>query len=267
MNLRSLQYLNTALRLRRGKYSYERDRFFEKRTIVMFTLSLFVFFIHFTAFSTFRIIPSLNGQWNIWAKVNRIILAACNVAVPLFFIISGVMFFRNYNGKNTWEKLKSRSKSVLIPYLFWNSLWVIIGLLGQYTSLSSLTGGVKCPLTFKAIIGGIFLRQYNTPFWFIQCIIILMLLCTLIYCLLKNKWVGLTVITIYYILYCAGFRLNSDLFYTSDSVVYYLLGAWIGIHYYNQFKKQQSAKNAILGVVVFVGICSFHLFLDPLPNS
>ncbi|SNU03305.1 Acyltransferase family protein [Prevotellaceae bacterium MN60] len=51
------------------------------------------------------------------------------IAVPLFFLISGYLFFQNLED---WEnhtylhKLKKRTKSLVIPYLVWNLLFFII---------------------------------------------------------------------------------------------------------------------------------------------
>jgi surface polysaccharide O-acyltransferase-like enzyme len=51
------------------------------------------------------------------------------VAVPLFFFFSGFLFFLNvntFNIKNIKNKLESRVKTLLVPYLFWTMLIVII---------------------------------------------------------------------------------------------------------------------------------------------
>lgn len=54
------------------------------------------------------------------------------ITVPLFFVISGYLFFQKYDG--SWEdykkKLKNRIHSLLIPYILWNLLafifyWII----------------------------------------------------------------------------------------------------------------------------------------------
>jgi fucose 4-O-acetylase-like acetyltransferase len=45
------------------------------------------------------------------------------ISVPLFFFMSGFLFFLNvdkFNGYSYAKKLKSRAKTLLIPYLFWN---------------------------------------------------------------------------------------------------------------------------------------------------
>ncbi len=47
-----------------------------------------------------------------------------NLGVPGFFLISGYLFFVNvedFTIEQYWNKLKSRTKTLFIPYLFWNS--------------------------------------------------------------------------------------------------------------------------------------------------
>lgn len=58
------------------------------------------------------------------------VLKACfgEVAIPLFFVISGYLFFINVDKFvfNTYRnKLKKRVSSLLIPYLCWNSLFIL----------------------------------------------------------------------------------------------------------------------------------------------
>ncbi|MDE6697091.1 MAG: acyltransferase family protein, partial [Muribaculaceae bacterium] len=62
------------------------------------------------------------------------------VAVPIFFFISGFLFF--YKSENfTFEiyktKLVKRVKTLLIPYLFWNLLFVITCILASRISILS----------------------------------------------------------------------------------------------------------------------------------
>ncbi len=51
------------------------------------------------------------------------------VAVPLFFFMSGYLFYYkvdNFDNSVYLYKLKKRFKSLLIPYLFWNTSFLVI---------------------------------------------------------------------------------------------------------------------------------------------
>lgn len=51
--------------------------------------------------------------------------------VPFFFMISGYLFFRTYQSSRWSEKLQSRTKSLLVPYLLWNVFYAVAMLLLQ----------------------------------------------------------------------------------------------------------------------------------------
>ena len=58
-----------------------------------------------------------------------------HVCVPTFYFISGFLFFK---GLEIWDnslyvaKIKRRVKSLLLPYLIWNTIYIIIGLISAY---------------------------------------------------------------------------------------------------------------------------------------
>lgn len=64
------------------------------------------------------------------------------IAVPLFFFISGFLFFyrTDFSMPTYGRKLKKRVGTLLIPYLFWNIVVFLLFLLTQLL-LSSLTSG------------------------------------------------------------------------------------------------------------------------------
>ena len=222
--------------------------FTAKKIIVQFILSLFVFFIHFSVFSVFRDDAPLNRVFDILRIPTR-------VAVPLFFVISGALFFRNYTLSATAKKWKNRFFSLCIPYLTWNTLWLILALLGNYTPLGIFLGGVKATLTWQNVLRGIFLYGYFEPFWFIHQSILLTALCPLIYVLMKNKWIGLGTIVAFYISLCFGLEFSTTVFYSTHMILPYLIGVWIGLHCFDWFTVRKTKAQAVAGLVVFILCC------------
>lgn len=49
------------------------------------------------------------------------------ISVPLFFFMSGFLFFyrTEFNAESYKKKLKSRSRSLLIPYILWNTIFLL----------------------------------------------------------------------------------------------------------------------------------------------
>lgn len=62
------------------------------------------------------------------------------VAVPLFFIISGFLFFyhKDFNKSVYLEKLKTRTATLLVPFVLWNIIAILIVSFRMIPSLSSV---------------------------------------------------------------------------------------------------------------------------------
>lgn len=239
---------------------YNKTYFGNKKITVSFVLSLFVFYIHFQVFSVFR-----NVDGRLEYVFDQLIILT-KVAVPLFFIISGVLFYRDYNLGLTFKKWKSRFFSLCIPYLVWNTVWLFLALLGHYTPLGMFLGGINASLSIKNVLKGIFLYGYFEPFWFMFQLIIMTAVCPVIYLLLRNKWIGFGCICAFYIASCFGMKLNALLFPDTNMVIFYLIGAWIGIHHFSCFTARRNKMYALIGIVVYILCCIFHSVMNPLPQ-
>ena len=76
--------------------------FSNKKTVIQFVLSLLVFYIHFRVFSTFEYTTKP------LSTLLDALMSLTSVAVPLFFAISGALFYRDYTLNKTLQKWKSR---------------------------------------------------------------------------------------------------------------------------------------------------------------
>ena len=88
--------------------------------------------------------------YNIEFLLSEII--AC-IAVPLFFLISGFLFFYRLQGFNQakyFEKIKKRFKTLFIPYLFWSVFAILITFIVQYSVPSLLSGEAKGVISWTA---------------------------------------------------------------------------------------------------------------------
>lgn len=130
------------------------------------------------------------------------------VAVPVFYIISGYFFFKNFRIWS-WEgyltKMRKRIKSLVIPYLMWNlilfcivhdplflgelsdnSLWSVLWEWRQKWHVFWDVNIFDCNL--KNILGG---ANYGTgpidlPLWFLRDLIVVSFLSPLLYFFLKK---------------------------------------------------------------------------------
>ena len=82
-------------------------------------------------------------------------------AVPIFFFLSGYLFFRNISStKDVLKKMKTRAKSVLMPFLVWSTLYLFIFTVGSLTPFFSSEGVSFAPLD---ILKGIVFYKYCFP--------------------------------------------------------------------------------------------------------
>lgn len=134
-----------------------------------------------------------------WADFVRFFVSQgiARVAVPLFFLISGYLFFL---GEWSWsryaDKLRRRVNTLLIPFLFWNlAAWAI------YTAGRSISqtrmyfaGGAWPPAGSSSLLsylGALFgvntFYPIDYQFWFIRDLIALVLLAPAIHFLLRGR--------------------------------------------------------------------------------
>ena len=207
--------------------------FWKKKEIISFLLSIFVFFIHISSFAqysnTCSAISAVNERASFFFKESF-----TRFAVPMFFILSGIAFFKGYDNSKYLNKIQSRIFTLVIPYLLWNTIWMIFDMVCSYTFISNFfVGRQQFSLTFANVLKGIFFYGNNLPFWFVFNLIIFSLAAPLIHFIVRNKYIGIASIILLTILATFGIGIPSSVFYSSTSIIYYLIGAIIGKHYFD----------------------------------
>ena len=108
------------------------------------------------------------------------------IAVPLFFFISGFLFFiyvDNFGSIEYFGKIKKRMIRLVIPFLLWGVLALVI----KY--IFYRFGGEKVAYMFDHPLKWIYLivwRPVNYPLWFIRDLIFIILISPVIYFLIKR---------------------------------------------------------------------------------
>lgn len=231
---------------------YQKDYFTNKKFRVTFILSLLVFMEHFSTILNYKHLD--NTFVNFLDVFFHIFKAQGGItAVPVFFAISAALFYRDYTYNKTLYKYKQRFFSLVIPYLFWNIINTAFILFASNSFMQQyFIGREPAEINLENIINGIFLSKYSI-FWFIKVIIVFTAFCPLIYTLLKNKYIGIVVIIAVWILRAFGIELP-DFFFRSDSIFYYLIGAYIGIHHFELFKAKMrlNTTNIALTLICFI---------------
>lgn len=164
------------------------------------------------------------------------------IAVPLFFFISGLLFFKEgcFDFGLYQKKLKRRVHTIVIPYLLWNIIYFLIlgfmqlikpdtlvilhkhiadfrfqDFLWIFWDISQITG---LPDDQRACLVG--------AFWFLQCLFVLFLVSPIVYYLIKYLR--------HFVLFIIGFLYFTDFIpempgIQCNAIVYFMLGAYFSI--------------------------------------
>ncbi len=186
-------------------------------------------------------------RWPIVAFVINLFSSVfADICVPLFFFISGFLFFFNsdFSKEIYLGKLKKRVKTLLVPYLIWNFVGFMIlliqvhpkvirffPLLKEYrvdiTSFLSSFWVTNLPISMSGPANPI-----NTPLWFIRDLMVLVLLSPIIWWLIKRLKLG-TIIVLGIIWF---FTLGDKFGFPGlchQSLFFFPLGAYFGINRFN----------------------------------
>ena len=181
--------------------------------------------------------------------------------VPLAFFISGYLFFASQ--KTYKEKLKSRFHSLFVPYMFWNSLILLV-----YVVLMWL--GHPLEIARKSIADYTWLDYLNAywirgkiqggngvpllcPYWFIRNLMILCVISPIIYYGIKKAWyLVLLLLTAWWISIPHNAMIPS-------SLLFFSLGATFAIRHQN-LVEWISRKSCII-IIAWTITSFFDIFL------
>ncbi|MGC8494378.1 MAG: acyltransferase family protein, partial [Syntrophobacteraceae bacterium] len=155
------------------------------------------------------------------------------IAVPLFYIMSGYLFFNDFNGfpGKYVGRFKRRASSLLVPFLLWN-----VGLLILYIILQSFQSTrIFLALQTKPLINysvyeyiraifGIVRDPISYQFWFIRDLMILVLLSPVIHYMatrLRNGTLCICIIL---------WLLNTDTLINNEALLFFFLGSYLAIN-------------------------------------
>jgi len=223
------------------------SHFWKKKEFVSFVLSILVFFIHISSLAQY----SINNETTavVYGKIAFFLNESITrFAVPMFFILSGMTFFRDYSNKMYISKVRARFFSLCIPYLFWNTVWMLFDIICSYTFISSFFIN-RTPFSFSVVnvLKSIFLAKSNGPFWFVLYLIIFVFISPIIDLIARNKYVGIAVAGLLSIATSFEFIIDIKI----DAIVFYLVGAILGKHFFDYFT-QKSRKSSQIGAVIFL---------------
>lgn len=192
------------------------------------------------------------------------------VAVPLFFLLSGMLFFNGVTKvRQCFQKLRKRIRSLLIPYLLWNIIFVLWYVLLQ--NLPGVGGFINSDMVGKVTGGTIFngLKElFWVPaafqLWFLRDLLFIVLLSSALYYLIKyTKWLSPIIALIaMVVLVGSGFFTAIDYELNRiDGIAFFCLGGCVSMsNSLEQIDRWLSKPVVAIAVIVFFGNAAWQIF-------
>lgn len=230
------------------------------------------------------------SQYPVFSNITCLLsFVITRVAVPLFFAISGYLFFNKVEKMNLklyQFKLKKRVKSLLIPYILWNILFVLayffiikFQLVPVHTdgktvydySLTDflwslyntkISAGVETP--FYGIVYGT-----GSPIayhmWFVRDLMVASILSPIIYFLVSNRVARFIYLPAIIMVWAYAIPFLGDVGYYLSSVTFFSLGAWANVNKIN-IEKIESCNRILVIYALAVGIELYLYNTKSLPS-
>lgn len=216
----------------------------ETISLLRFPMALLVILIHTDGYyQTWQTDVDLLSCEGVCFLLGYIIRLFAGIAVPTFFMISGFLFFNNFR-EFTWngykKKMKSRVKSLILPFFLWNVLvWAVL-LVGKIAMMYYKGESWDYVINYLAEKNWHFLWDINhwgdvdhpwlwwttyttgpidLPLWFLRDLIVVTVLSPLIYWVVKTlKIASILILLVAYVLdlwvVWHGFRITAFFYYS-----------------------------------------------------
>lgn len=234
--------------------------FSKKITWFSFVFSLLVIWVH--SYNAELYLGSTQWAQSIGRFEYRIINWLAQIAVPGFFMISGYLFYRNFDLSKLRRKWESRIRSVLVPYILWNFLYYIGYVVGSRLPwMGEVVGKGVIPLRLDVAVDAILNHTYNYVFWYLFQLILLILLAPVLYWVLVNKWCR----RLFFVILAAMLYMDLTLpVLNTDALFYYAAAAAMALTRSDLVERDEPGEMTWrVGIIlVFAGIISYILGLQ-----
>lgn len=165
----------------------------QRITMLRFPMILGVILIHSYGISlkfSNETIGLQSAPYSVIFFQNLISDVIARIAIPIFFMISALLFFQNYsiNRKIYFNKIRKRIHTLLVPYLIWNTLTIIFFLsIQSVPAFADYFSGRFTPIseyTISSYINaflGITTNPISYQLWFIRDLMILVVISPVIW--------------------------------------------------------------------------------------
>ena len=193
------------------------------------------------------------------------------MAVPVFFFISGFLFFykTDFSPNAYRHKLARRCRSLLIPYIFWNIVVIILILLSQ-TFMSGMTSGnQKLFADYTAAdwlncfwYYGNDVKPICYQFWFLRNLIVLVVFTPVVYFIVRRF--GAAFIILYGVVWIADLLpVAGTSVLDPCGIIFFCWGAWYSANGKN-FLAEMGRVPLRLAAAAYILLLAAHMCLNTL---
>lgn len=174
--------------------------------------------------------------------------------MPAFFIISGYLYKRG----SLVERLKKRTKRLLLPYFSYVTIITIIIIIKMISKNESIKSIVK--QIVRNVLGGQYLHNYCGALWFVTCLLCTEIIYITIDKYIKNDIIKISIIVLFYTVahieawFLPKFKLPFAIDISLITLAYYAIGAKLKTYIFN--------RNICLGASIISAISIVLLKLN-----
>lgn len=170
----------------------------------------------------------------------------CRIANCLFFCISGYLFARNIHSVNDiWPKLLKRARTLLLPYILWNIIFVL-----WYVVIDSLPGisafsnthiiEVYANQSVGETLYSLFIAPAAFQLWFLRDLMVMLLFTPLLWWIVRKQWIVALVLA-----------LASTFVYAW--LIYFWLGIIIAVKQWDIENYRRPKMAVFISTLIYVG--------------
>lgn len=184
------------------------------------------------------------------------------VAVPIFFFFSGFLFFvkcTKFTTKWYFSKIKTRIRSLLLPYLIWSCIGFICVLLIQSKQPQVYSsGGLVSQYSIHNTLYSLFWKPIGCyQLWFIRDLFCTALLSPILYYAIRF-------FNFYFVIVLFFIWMREIQFFVSiDAIFFFTLGSYVAVNQREMLEaKNESKFSALLLGISWLSVCILNVSLD-----
>lgn len=185
-----------------------------------------------------------------------------NISVPLFMFLSAFLFYRNIDWDRIKEKMLTRVRSLVIPYVCWNAITGGAVFLMQSIPFIRSKMAVREMALFDpiSVVKGLTITPYDGVLWTVLQLILFTAIAPVIYTLLKNKYVGIIALIGAFLIGTTEWNIPL-LVHGNGHLFTYLFGAYVGLHWYQKvLAYEYKYVHYIVSLLIVALLCVLYEF-------